>query len=176
MNAIPTALGLLEPQMEAHAAEMFGVLTDPAIYEFEREPPPSVERLAAGYRRLEARTSPDAREQWLNWVIRLHGGQLAGYVQATVMEAGVALVAYELASAHWRKGIGSQSVQAMMEELARSYQVDRFAAVLKVANFRSMGLLRHLGFEPASAEQAADFQPEADECVMLKGRWAVGPA
>ena len=53
---------ILEPQVEAHAEEMFKVLSDPAIYEFENIPPPSVERLAVGYRLRESRTSPDGRE------------------------------------------------------------------------------------------------------------------
>ena len=34
----------LEPQVEAHAAEMFSVLSDPAIYAFENELPPSLPR------------------------------------------------------------------------------------------------------------------------------------
>jgi RimJ/RimL family protein N-acetyltransferase len=168
MKVIQARCGTLEPQVEAHAAEMFEVLSDPAIYEFEREPPPSVERLAAGFRRLESRASPDGRQQWLNWVIRLPDQSLAGYVQATILESGVTHVAYELSSRYWRRGIGGACVQAMMEELARSYQVDRFVAVLKAANFRSMGLLLHLGFEPADAAEAAPMPVEADELVMLK--------
>lgn len=65
----------LEPQVEAHAPEMFLVLSDPAIYEYEGMPPPAVEKLAAGFRRSEARVSPDGREQWLNW-IRAGSGNL----------------------------------------------------------------------------------------------------
>jgi hypothetical protein len=75
---------VLEPQVEAHAAEMFAVLSDPAIYEFENESPPSEARLAGRFRRLESRRSPDGRERWLNWVVRLPSGELAGYVQAMV--------------------------------------------------------------------------------------------
>jgi hypothetical protein len=33
----------LEPQVAGHAEEMFVVLSDPAIYEYENEPPPSLE-------------------------------------------------------------------------------------------------------------------------------------
>ena len=53
---------------------MFRVLSDPAIYEFENEPPESVERLRARYAYLEARRSPDGSQQWLNWVLRLRAG------------------------------------------------------------------------------------------------------
>ncbi|MEP7281742.1 MAG: GNAT family N-acetyltransferase [Rubrivivax sp.] len=159
---------VLEPQVEAHAPAMFEVLSDPAIYEFERVPPPSVERLAAGYRRLESRCSPDGRELWLNWVVRLPTGQLAGYVQATVLASGASCVAYEFASSHWRQGIGSAAVRTMLDELASFYAVRRFVAVLKTANFRSMGLLRRLGFEPGTEADAKAFEAEPDESTLVK--------
>lgn len=168
MNTLRTPRCTLEPQVEAHAEEMFGVLSDPAIYEFERVPPPSVERLAAGYRLRESRTSPDGRQKWLNWVVRLPSQEAAGYVQATVLESGVSYVAYEFASKYWRKGIGSASVAAMLEELVRTYGVRTFVAVLKAGNYRSLGLLDHLGFTLATQEQAAEFEPGRDEIVMLK--------
>ena len=105
MNTLRTPLCVLEPQVVAHAEEMFVVLCDPAIYQFEGVPPPSVERLAAGYRRRESRISPDGQEQWLNWVVRrLPGGEATGYVQATVLAGGVSYVGYEFASRFWRQG------------------------------------------------------------------------
>jgi RimJ/RimL family protein N-acetyltransferase len=147
---------------------MFDVLSDPAIYEFEGVPPPTVERLAAGYRRRHSRTSPDGREKWLNWVVRLPNEELAGYVQATVLESGASYVAYEFASRHWRQGIGSASVSAMLIELVQSYSVHTFVAVLKKANYRSMGLLRRLGFEHGTQADAELYEAEKDETVMLK--------
>ena len=147
---------------------MFGVLSDPAIYEFEGAPPPSVERLATSYRRRESRTSTDGREKWLNWVVRLPNAELAGYVQATVLESGASYVAYEFASTYWRQGIGSASVSAMLEELAQSYSVHTFVAVLKKANYRSMGLLGRLGFEHGTQADAQKYEAEQDETVMLK--------
>jgi hypothetical protein len=50
------------------------------------------------YATLERRASPDGRQTWLNRAVRLPSGDLAGYVQATVLRAGAALIAYELAS------------------------------------------------------------------------------
>ena len=147
---------------------MFVVLSDPAIYEFEGVPPPSVEKLAGGYQRKETRTSPDGREKWLNWVVRLPNDELAGYVQATVLASGAALLGYEFASRHWRHGIGSTSIKAMLEELVQTYSVHTFVAVLKVANYRSMGLLRNLGFAPGTAEDAKTYEAETDETVLLK--------
>ena len=168
MKTIRTLRCILEPQVEAHAEEMFTVLSDPAIYEFENVPPPSVERLAAGYRLRESRTSPDGREKRLNWVVRLKNQEAAGYVQATVLESGASYIAYEFASKHWRKGIGSASVGAMMGELVESYGVHTFVAVLKTANYRSMGLLRQFGFTRGTPADAELYEAEQDETVLLK--------
>jgi len=168
MNTLVTARCTLEPQVEAHATAMFVVLSDPAIYEFENEPPPSLEWLQARFRKLESRQSPDGRQRWLNWVLRLPAGDLAGYVQATVLESGIAYVAYELGSAHWRQGLGSCAVGAMLAELASAHAARLALAVIKAKNFRSLGLLGHLGFRPASQDECAAVGPEADEIVMAK--------
>lgn len=168
MRTLQSPLCTLEPQVVGHAAEMFLVLSDPAIYEYEGEPPPSIDRLADGYRRRESRVSPDGSEKWLNWVVRLPTGELAGYVQATVLPTGTSYVGFEFASRYWRRGLGTAAVSALLEELASTYGVHTFVAALKTANFRSMGLLSRLGFEPASAEQGAAFESESDEVVLLK--------
>lgn len=151
-----------------HAGEMFEVLSDPSVYEFENEPPQSETALAERYTRLESRRSSDGTEIWLNWVIRLPSGELAGYVQATVLQSGSAYVAYELASRYWRQSIGSRAVAAMLKELHASYAVNVCAAVLKAGNYRSLGLLRKLGFRPASEQEFALFGAGADELVMIE--------
>jgi RimJ/RimL family protein N-acetyltransferase len=147
---------------------MFAVLSDPAIYEFENCPPASEEALVRRYAMLENRQSPDGGQRWLNWVIRLPSGVLAGYVQATVLPSGAAYVAYELGSRHWRRGIGSSAVAAMLTELRLNYAVDRYVGVFKARNYRSLALLRKLGFVPATTEQFAEFGAEADEVVMVR--------
>src|SRR2546430_10721018 len=101
MRMIATSRLTLEPQVAAHAEEMFVVLSDPAIYEHERKPPPSVEWLRERFGRLESRRSADGEERWLNWVIRLRTSELAGYVQATVLPTGRAAIAYVMSSRHW---------------------------------------------------------------------------
>ncbi|MBS0320383.1 MAG: GNAT family N-acetyltransferase, partial [Proteobacteria bacterium] len=137
MNELHARGITLVPQCAAHADAMFTVLADPAIYEFENAPPTSLAALRARYTRLETRRSPDGTQRWLNWVIRLPDDVLAGYVQATVLASGDAYVAYELGSAHWRQGIASAAVEAVLAELAATYGVQRAHAVLKAANYRS---------------------------------------
>ena len=147
---------------------MFLVLSDPAIYEYENAPPESEEWLAGRYSRLESRSSSDGREKWLNWVVRLPGGDLAGYVQATVLPGRVALIAYELNSRHWRQGIGSDAIATMLDELHAYHGVQRYVAVLKSRNIRSLGLLRRLGFEQAEEQEAIVYRDEPDELVMVR--------
>lgn len=168
LNTLFATQCILEPQVEAHAREMFEVLSDPAIYEFENEAPPSIEWLAHRFKRLESRKSTDGTEQWLNWVVRLPSRELAGYAQATVLPSGASYIAYELASRYWRRGIGSSAVRAVLGECAARYGVHTFVAVLKAANYRSAGLLRSLGFVAASEQQFAEYGAEPDEIVMTK--------
>lgn len=166
MNTIRAGSLVLEPQVAAHAAEMLPVLSDPAIYEFDGAPPESLSALEARFARLESRSSPDGEQRWLNWVVRLPTGELAGYVQASVTRDGTAHVAYELASRYWRQGIGRAAVSAMLVELASTYGVRVFAATLKAGNDRSRAFLNHLGFglEPLQGGLAID--RESDEIVM----------
>src|SRR3990172_3184843 len=123
MRAIATGRLSLEPQVATHAEEMFGVLSDPAIYEYEDEPPPSVVWLRERFTKLETRRSADGREQWLNWVLRLPSSELIGYVQATVYSDGWASIAYVLASRFWGRGLAREAVQAMISDLVQQYEV-----------------------------------------------------
>lgn len=166
MRVIKTPALTLEPQVAAHTEEMFGVLSDPAIYEYENVAPPSLEWLRTRYIKLESRRSADGREQWLNWVIRLQGSALIGYVQATVRADGSAMIAYELASAYWGRGLARQAVVAMIAELCGRYQTRELWAVLKRDNHRSMRLLERLGFSMATPAQFAEHQVEPDEALM----------
>jgi RimJ/RimL family protein N-acetyltransferase len=156
----------LEPQVPQHAEEMFLVLSDPAIYEYENAPPPSVDWLRTRFERLESRKSPDGTEEWLNWVIRLPTDELIGYVQATVKFGDLAFVAYALSSKFWGRGLASEAVSAMIMELSLSYKVRICFASLKVENFRSILLLERLGFSFANADQCAEHQVESDELLM----------
>jgi RimJ/RimL family protein N-acetyltransferase len=168
MNTIVTDLCVLEPQTACHAPEMFEVLSDPAIYEYENSPPQSEEWLVNRFKKLESRQSPDGMQHWLNWVIRLPNKALVGYVQATVLENGLCYVAYELSSKHWRKGLGRNAVGAMLGELASNYKVSAAIAILKKENFRSHALLINLGFGSAAKKVISLVNPEADEDVMSK--------
>jgi len=87
MQVIGTGSLTLEPQTAAHAEEMFAVLSDPAIYAHENEPPPSLEWLRARFAKLESRRSADGQQQWLNWGIRLPSSELVQRYQLRQLTA-----------------------------------------------------------------------------------------
>lgn len=168
MHVVETDTLTLEPQTAAHAQEMFAVLGDPALYEHENEPPPSLDWLRERFTKLESRMSADGREQWLNWVVRLPTSALVGYVQATVHPDGRAAIAYMLSSAYWGRGLARHAVEAMISELVENHGVRSLSAVLKRGNHRSLRLLERLGFSLASPEQHVERQVEPDELLMQR--------
>ena len=99
-------------------------------------------------------------------MVRLRGAELIGYVQATVLPTGRAGIAYEFNSRYWRRGYGLEATQAMLAELTSRYAVREFTAVLKRANFRSLGFLRCLGFVPAPTDLLKQTGIESDEVMM----------
>ena len=158
----------LEPQVVSHAEEMFEVLSDPAIYEYENEPPRSLDWLRERFRKLESRRSADGTQHWLNWVIRVPDSGLVGYVQATVYPDGRAAIAYELASRYWGRWFASEAVLTIIPVLAEDYAVRRVTAVFKQANHRSQRLLERLRFSVAPPALHAELAAEADERLMVK--------
>ena len=167
MRVLKTPRLTLEPQVATHADELFAALSDPAIYEYENQPPRSLDWLRQRLAKLESRQSPDAREQWLNWVVRPHAAKLIGYVQATVFADGHAMIAYELASSLWGRGLACEATGAMIAELRERYDVQVAMAVFKQRNSRSRRLLGRLGFHPASPEKRVRHRVEPDEDLML---------
>jgi RimJ/RimL family protein N-acetyltransferase len=141
---------LLEPLTCSHADEMFPVLSDPAIYEWlDYGAPPSVDALQTRYARLEAGHSPDGNEVWLNFLVRLNGGQAIGDVQATVYPGQKTYVGYALASRFWGEGYAAEAMNALLAHLAQDHPTPVTLAVIEVENVRSAALLRRLDFSAA---------------------------
>jgi len=147
-TAIATARLRLEPLTVAHAPAMFEILRDPALYRYlDYGPPPNVEHVQRVYGQLEARTSPDGSEQWLNWIVIGESGAPIGVVQATINQQRSAEIAYVFARESWGRGYATEAVEAMMQHLIDAYAVEEFTATVDEANERSVQLLARLGME-----------------------------
>ena len=99
-------------------------------------------------------------------MIRLHSGDVAGYVQATVHGNGRAALAYVLGSRFWGRGIATRAVRAMIDELRARHGVKDCIAIIKSRNARSSRLLQRLGFLGADST-ARGIDLEEDERLFV---------
>ena len=149
----------LEPLTREHAEPLFRALRHKEIYRFiPQDPPASVDEFTERYQFLEKRKSPDGREHWLNWAVRLkEDGACLGRIQSTVRQDRTALFAYEFGNDWWGQGLATEASLRVIEHLFASYEVDRFIAEVDTRNVASMRLLERLGFERGETKQNADF-------------------
>jgi ribosomal-protein-alanine N-acetyltransferase len=170
MRAIQTPRLVLEPLVAAHAAGMFDVLADPAIYRYLDEAAPATrEELHRTYERRAKGHSPDGSEVWLNWIVRLSGGPALGYVQATISPPGTALIAYVFSPGFWGLGYATEATTAMLTELACGYGVQRFLAMVEVENRSSIRVLARLGFRVAAGDDPAGSDLMPTERLFIRG-------
>ena len=167
MTPIESATLRLEPLVAAHADEMFLPLSAAAIYDYiPGQPPASVSALRERYSRLETRRSPDGRQRWLNWIVRLGSGQCAGYVQATVHEGATADFAFVFAPEHWGRGIAFEACRAVLPHLARDFSLRALFATVDARNSRSVHLLARLGFSEVAPERYPHGEVEPGDRVF----------
>jgi ribosomal-protein-alanine N-acetyltransferase len=159
----------LEPLVAAHADEMFGPMSAPAIYAYIPEQPPvSVVALRQRYQQLERGHSASGRERWLNWIVRLGSGQCAGYVQATIHPQYTADFAFVFAPEHWGRGVAFEACRVALHILAGDFGVRALFATVDPRNSRSIRLLQRLGFEEVPAEDYPHGAVEPDDRVFSR--------
>jgi RimJ/RimL family protein N-acetyltransferase len=146
--AIRTARLLLEPMTEEHAAGMFLVLDDPALYRYmPSEIPTSLTWLRERYRLLSRGLSPDASQLWLNWIVSRRDDHVPiGYVQATIpLSLDHALMGWTIGRASQGHGYARESVRAICSHLLRN-GVAEVRATIDVRNAPSIALAESIGF------------------------------
>ena len=175
MNAIQTARLLLDPLVASHAEAMYAVLSEASLHDYiDSSPPESVDALRQRYLQLEARTSPDQSQIWLNWAVVLPEVGPIGFVQATVIGAS-AWVAYLLGREYWSRGYASEATVAMLGHLTSVHKIASFKATVEVENANSVALLRRLGFHLASSSEHAGVSLSPTEHLYLKNAGSVYP-
>ncbi len=158
-RGMETARLRLEPLVRAHAAALYPLLQDQRIYRFiPQDPPASLEALETRYEKLETRRSPDGREAWLNWAMRLRDEpQFIGRLEATVKPGGTALIAYELSPDFWGKGYATEACTWLLGELTRRQGARVVEVMVDTRNAASIRLLERLAFRRVSFKQNADW-------------------
>jgi len=168
MRVIETGSLTLEPQTAAHAEEMFAVLSDPAIYEYENQPPPSLEMVACAVYEARIKALANGREQWLNWVVRLRLPSSSVTFKQRCIPTTAQPSPTSCPALTGVAGLARQAVEAMISELVEHYRVHGLSSVLKRENLRSMRLLERLGFSLASPEQHMKHQVGPGELLMVR--------
>jgi [ribosomal protein S5]-alanine N-acetyltransferase len=157
----------LEPLTTVHAQMLMTALSDPHIYRFiPQEPPTDLEWLRECYLKLETRSSDDGTEAWLNWAIKQELVCL-GRVEASVqLEPRTASIAYLLSPDYWGQGFALETVRALLSHLEQQGIIE-VKAWVDSRNVASMKLLERLGFVQNEFLPAADhFKGEvSDEWV-----------
>jgi RimJ/RimL family protein N-acetyltransferase len=112
----------LLPLAVEHAAEMAGVLSDPALHTFTGGIPDTPQGLRSRYQRMTA-GSPDPAVSWLNWVIRLRDQAcLTGTVQATIsasVHGPHAEIAWVVGTAWQGRGIATEAARGLVDWLGQ---------------------------------------------------------
>ncbi|MFE9250497.1 GNAT family N-acetyltransferase [Streptomyces sp. NPDC007088] len=138
---------VLVPPAVEHAEAMAGVLADPALYAFTGGSPPDVAALRARYAR-QAAGSPDPSVTWVNLLIVAEEGEFAGYVQATVTEAGRrAELAWVVGTAWQGRGLARRAVGALAHRLALG-GVRELVAHVHPRHLASRSVARAAGLTP----------------------------
>jgi ribosomal-protein-alanine N-acetyltransferase len=157
----------LEPLAVAHAEEMFETLSAKAIYDYTPGgPPSSVAALRERYAKLANGRSPDDRQLWLNWIIRVRSGPCAGFVQATIYRERTGDLAFVLAPEFWGRGVAFEACQAAIPEIAREFNVTGLFATVDPKNARSIRLLTRLGFREIAPSGYPHGAVEPDDRVF----------
>ncbi len=168
-----TARLALEPLTPRHAAEMFPLLGDPALYEFlPLDPPVSVEALAQRYERLSRGFPVSGDEVWLNWIIRERESEVTiGYVQATIYEDMSCELSVLIIPELWAKGFATEACRAVLPTLWLEFGVERLEAVVDDRNLAAAVVAERLGFAYYDAAEARDYhtgKPTAEVLLVCE--------
>lgn len=138
------------PQSMAHADGLFAALSDPRIYRFlDEEPPTSVQFIKDRISRQLVGGPPDRSALWLNWTVFQNDG-IVGYTQATIRTATdnkiTASIAYVMSPMVWGKDVAQVAVEQTINTLKTQHKVTELVADTDQENRASQRLLLRLGF------------------------------
>lgn len=138
---------ILWPVHPGHAAALWPILSDPALYAWiARDPLYTLSDVERRLVRVAQRTAPNRADQWLNWTVwRRDTGKAIGVVESTAAPSSDVQVAYLFASEIWRKGFASEAMRIALEALQHA-GARSFEATIDTRNAASRALASKLGF------------------------------
>lgn len=136
----------LRPLRAADAAALYGYLQDPIVTELTSFPVVTLPFVETMIDRARARWAAGEPSRW--GVALAHDDQLVGTCGFNDWSQPHrwAEMAYDLAPAHWGKGLIRQAAAAALQWVFQQDQVDRVQAYVRVDNARSERVLQRGGF------------------------------
>ncbi len=161
----------LEPLRVGHAAELVGVLADPALYAFTGDEPPTTAELERRHAAQAVGHSPDGSADWLNWIVREARGSrpAVGYVQATVTD-GTAELAWVIGTPHHGRGFAREAATALAGWL-RERGVGTLVAHVHPDHLASTAVARAIGLRATGVLVEGEVQwrnPAVERAVTLR--------
>lgn len=155
---------VLEPLRPDHADELAPILGDITLHQFIGGQPANAEQLRARFERQAVGRSPDGRERWLNWAVRVRSsGQAVGTMQATVKNSErepVADLAWVIGVSYQRQGFAKEAAALIISWL-RAQGVTRLRARIHPDHHASMGVARAVGLLPSDAIEDGEVRWES---------------
>ena len=136
----------LRPLRRADAEALHAYLRNPAVTELTSYPVMSLSMVEAMIERSLSRWAAGELSRW--GVALQHDDQLVGTCGFNEWSQAHrwAEMAFDLAQAHWGKGLMRQAVDAVLQWTYRQDQVNRVHAFVRIDNSRSERLLERSGF------------------------------
>lgn len=126
---------------------MMLVLSDDRLHLFTGGTPADLPELRERYRSMARGVSPDGREVWLNWIVRLRpDGRPIGTVQATVVGMA-AEVAWIIGIPWQRQGFASEAAEALIAWLDAE-GIESISATIRPDHAASAAVARRVGLAP----------------------------
>jgi ribosomal-protein-alanine N-acetyltransferase len=153
--------------MKAHAAEMYALQSNPALYTFVPHDPLTLSDLETRYEKWQVRRSPFGNELWLNWIARVDS-RVIGHFQAGVQTDGSATLAYTVGKEFQKQGFAFEALSALIVFLKNQFGTKKTRAWVDTRNTPSIELLKKLGFSQIEHLPNADFfkGEKSDEYVF----------
>jgi enoyl-CoA hydratase/carnithine racemase/RimJ/RimL family protein N-acetyltransferase len=145
---------MLEPLRVEHADELAPVLDDPALHEFTGGRPAARDELRRRFERQVEGRSPDGRDRWLNWTVRVRStGRAVGIAQATIttdQSGEKADLAWVIATAYQGQGLAKEAT-GLVAAWLRGTGIDRLSAHIHPAHLASTAVARSIGLTATDA-------------------------